>query len=489
MRNYDNLSDFIAELEDDGELVRVSAEVDLELEMTEIAVRLRGSSSSGPAVLFEHVKGRATPVVVNLLGSEARILKALRTSSFEESARKIAALIQPDLPEGWLEAVRLVPQISQLTRLPPKIVRTALCQQVVRLGRDIDLSHLPIPRFWPGEASPVITMGQVYTKSPRTGVRDVGMYPLEVRDGNSLAICWNPHQDGWRIFQEYREQGVQMPVAVALGGDPILSYVANVPLPANTDECLLAGFLRDANIELAKCRTVDLEVPATAEIVLEGMIDPQGRLESAGPMGCATGFYDEPENIPQLNVTALTHKSNPIFPARLFSPPPSEEHWIAQATERIFLPFARLFVPEIVDFHQPRAGVARNIAFVSIRKEYPQQARKVMQALWSLPAFMVSKMVVVVDADVDVRDAEQVWFYAGANAHPGRDVVLCEGPTHFTDHAAPVRGLGHKMGIDATRKLAGEGHPRSWPQELRMDEETVEQVTRRWNDYGFKGGR
>ncbi|MGE3313560.1 MAG: UbiD family decarboxylase [Planctomycetaceae bacterium] len=488
MKNYDNLADFIAELEDDGELVRVSAEVDPELELTEVTRRILQSASDGPAIFFEHLRGHSMPVVVNLLGSERRMLKALRTDSFAKVAERIASLIQPELPEGWLEAVRLVPQLSQLTRLPPKMVRTALCQQVVRLGRDVDLTQLPTPRFWPGDAAPTITMGQVYTKNPRTGIRDIGMLTVEVRDHNTLTICWDAHHDARRAFDEYKAQGQQMPVAIALGGDPILSYVANVPLPANTDESLLAGFLRGSNIELVKCRSVDLEVPATAEIVIEGVIDTSLPLETAGPMACPTGFYDEPEEVPLVAVTALTHRSNPIFPARIFSSAPSasDDYWISRATEQVFLPFVRLFIPEIVDLHQPRAGVSRNLAFVSIRKEYPQQARKVMHALWSLPAFMVSKILVVVDADIDVRDAEQVWFRAGANAHPGRDVVMCEGPTHFSDHAAPVRGLGHKMGIDATRKLPGEGHSRSWPGDLQMDSATVENVARRWAEYGFK---
>jgi len=486
MKTFENLSEFVSDLDDDGQLVRVTAEVDPDLELTEVAERVRRSSSGAPAVFFEHVRGHSMPVVVNLLGSAARMLKVLRAGSFDEAARRVAAVLQPELPEGWLEAVRLVPQLSQLTRMPPRLVRTALCQQVVRLGRDVDLTQLPVPRFWPDDAAPSITMGQVYVKSPVTGVRDVGMYPIEVRDRNSLVICWNAHDDGERIFREYRDRAVQMPVAIVLGGDPVLSYVANVPLPPNTDECLLAGFLRGDNIELVKCRTVDLEVPASAEIVIEGMIDTSAPLEIAGPLGCSTGYYDAPEDVPVLDVTALTHRSNPIFPARIFAPPPSEDFWIGQATEQVFLPFVRLFVPEIVDFHQPMAGVSRNIAFVSIRKQYPQQARKVMQALWSLPAFMVSKILVVVDDDVDVRNAEQVWYRAGANAHPGRDVVLCEGPTHFTDHAAPIRGLGHKLGIDATRKLAAEGHPRPWPSELRTSVTVDEQVTRRWAEYGFK---
>jgi 4-hydroxy-3-polyprenylbenzoate decarboxylase len=485
---YDSLADFISEIEDDGDLVRVSAQVDAVLEIAEITDRICKSTEGSPAVFFENVKDHSIPVVVNLLGSRKRMCRALSTDSFDRLADRISGLIRPDLPEGLLDSLKLVPQFTQLTKLPPKLVKTGACQQVVKMGRDVDLGELPIPHCWPGDAGPTITMGQVYTRNPQSGVRNVGLYPIEVRDHDSLFVHWDVHHDGWRNFTEYQQAGQQMPLAIALGGDPIYTYMAAAPLPANTDECLLGGFLRGKNIELVKCRSIDLEVPAHAEIVIEGMIDPAAPLDSAGPIGRATGFYSLPEKLPTLQVAALTHRSNPIFPAMIPGRPPMEEFWMGKATERLFLPFIKLFVPELVDLHQPRCGAFRNLLFVSIRKQYPQQARKVMNALWSLNRLMVSKMIVVVDDDVDIHDEEQVWFHVGAQTHPGRDIVFCEGPTHFTDHAAAVRGMGHKMGIDATRKLPDEGHPRQWPDQLEMKQEIKDLVTRRWSEYGIESG-
>ena len=328
-------------------------------------------------------------------------------------------------------------------------------------------------------------MGQVYTRDPKSGRSSVGMYPLEVRDQSSLAVHWNAHDAGWQTYEHYRRDGRQMPVAVALGGDPVLTYTACAPLPHTTDACLFAGFLRGDNVELVKCRSVDLEIPADAEIVIEGMIDTSSRLEPGGLVAAPTGYYAMAGDAPVLKVTALTHRSNPVYPALILGGPRTESYWLGKANERIFLPLMRMFVPELVDLHMPRAGVFRNLAFASIEKQYPQQARKVMNALWGLDGLMVTKIIVVVDSDVDVHDEERVWLTVGANVHPGRDVLFCEGPTHMDDHAAPERGMGHKLGIDATRKLPEEGHARPWPPQLAMNPEIVELVTRRWEEYGI----
>ncbi len=483
---YNSLGDFIAELEDDGNLLRVSAEVDPYLEVAAITDRICKSPGGGPAVFFENVKGRSMPIVVNLQGSHRRMCQVLGVESFDDVAARITGLIQPEVPEGWLETLKLVPQIAQLTRLPPKIVKTGLCQQVVKMGRDVDLRDLPIPHCWPNAAGPTITMGQVYTQNPQTGVRNVGLYPLQVRSGDALSVFWNAHQGGFRNFTRYQQERRQMPVAIALGGDPVYTYMAAAPFPANTDECLLGGFLRGKSIELVRCRSIELEVPADAEIVLEGLIDTTAPLESAGLIAEPTGFYALPCEQPVLQLTALTHRSNPVFPAMILGKPPMEDFWLGKATERIFLPFVKLFVPEIVDLHLPRAGAFRNLLFVSIRKEYPGQARKVMNSLWGFSELMVSKIIIVVDEGVSVFDEEDVWFHVGANVHPGRDVVFCEGPTHLSDHAAPVLGMGHKMGIDATGKLPEEGHPRQWPEPLEMPHEIRERIDQRWNEYGFQ---
>jgi 4-hydroxy-3-polyprenylbenzoate decarboxylase len=483
---FDNLAEFISQLQDDGELVRIAAEVDPHLELAAITNRLCQASSDSPAVFFENVKGRSMPVVTNLLGNQRRVCQALGAASFDVAADRINALIRPEVPQGWVQTLKLIPQVVELTRLPPQTVKTGDSQQVVKMGRDVDLRDLPIPHCWPDDAGPTITAGQVFTQNLETGVRNVGVYPLEVRGRNLLAIHWNAHQGGHRNYLSYRKQRRQMPVAVVLGGDPSLTFAATSPFSANTDECLLAGFLRGKGIELVRGRSIELDVPADAEIVLECLIDTSAETETVGPIGQATGFYSLPCERPLMQVTALTHRSNPMFPAIIPGPPPTEDYWLGKATERVFLPFMKLHVPELVDLNWPRCGVHRNFLFASIRKEYPGQARKVMHALWGLNELMVAKMIVIVDETVDVQNEEQVWFTVGANAHPGRDVVFCEGPTHASDHAAPVLAMGHKLGIDATQKRPEEGHPRPWPEPLRFPLEIDELINRRWSEYGFK---
>lgn len=482
---YDQLADFLSELQDDGELVRLGAEVDRDLEIAEITDRICKSPGGGPVLFFENVRGSSTPVVTNLLGSERRLCRALGAASLDDVAARVVGLIQPELPSSWLEGLRLVPQFGQLTKLPPRVVKTAVCQQVVRMGRDVRLDELPIPRSWPQESAPSITLGQVYTHSLNTGVRGVGLSPLQICGEGVLCAQWTIHDEGYRHFREYQDARQQMPVSIALGGDPVYAIMASAPLPPNTDPCLFGGFLRERNVELVRCRSNDLEVPAHAEIVLEGYIDPEQPPQRTGISAAPTGFYRLPEESPVIRLTALTHRSNPLFPALIHGKPPMEEAWINRAIERIFLPLVKLFIPEIVEYHRPWAGASRHLLFVSIRKEYPQQARKVMNALWGLTRLTFAKLIVVVDAEVDVRNEYEVWFQVGANVHPGRDVVFCDGPTDMLDHAAPIAGVGRKMGIDATRKLPEEGHPRPWPKELEMSAEVRERVTARWAEYGF----
>ncbi len=479
---YDNLSDFLNELQDEGELVRISAEVDPILEITEITDRVSKSPHGGPALFFENVKGSSMPVVCNLLGSYKRVCRALGAHSFEVVAERITGLIKPQVPEGWIEKLKLVPQAA---RLPPRVVRSGVCQQVVKLGRDVDLGELPVLQSWPLDAGRCITLGQVFTKNPVNDERNVGLYRLAVKDKNTCSIHWRPQQTACHNFMEYKKLGTQMPLAVSLGGDPVLSFMATAPLPPHTDQCLLGGLLRGAPIDLVKCRTIDVEVPASAEIIIEGFIDTTEPWESEGPFGDRTGFYGLADQFPLYHVTAITQRTNPIYPATIVGKPPMEDYWLGKAAERIFLPLIRMHIPELVDLNLPRAGVFRNLCFASIRKTYPMQARKVMNAIWSIEQLMFSKIVVVVDEHVNVQDEEQVWFHVGANVHPGRDVLFCQGPTDILDHAAPVCGVGHKMGIDATRKFPEEGHPRPWPEEASMSREVKDAVTQRWSEYGL----
>lgn len=482
---YDNLSDYLAELQDDGDLVRIAVEVDPVLEAVHVVERVCQRDGGGPAVFFENIKGHSIPMVANLLGSERRLCRALQADSFDQVAERVAGLIKPDLPDGWLNTLKLVPRFAQLATLPPKTVNAGICQQVVKLGRDVNLGELPIPQCWPNDPGPTITRGQVLTRHSETGVRDISLTPLHVDGQDTLCVHWSRRDEGWRRFVQYQREQRQMPVAVVLGGDPVLDYTAAAPLPPNTDAFLFAGFLRGKGVELVKCRSNDLAVPTNAEIIIEGFIDTDAPLVPADSIAAATGYYRVGQEVPRMQVTAVTHRANPMFPILVRGRPPMEDYWLNQASMRIFRPLVRLYVPEVVDYHMPRAGVFRHILFVSIRKEYAQQARKVMNALWSLGPLTVAKLIVVVDGDVDVRDEEQVWFHVGANVHPGRDTVFCEGPGDMDDHAAPIQGMGHKLGLDATRKLPEEGHSRPWPDALTMTPEIKERVSRRWADYGL----
>ncbi|MCH8830240.1 MAG: UbiD family decarboxylase, partial [Planctomycetes bacterium] len=381
---FDDLSEFVSGLEDLGELVRISVEVDPLLEIAEITDRVCRSVGGGKALFFENVRGTTIPVVTNLLGSERRTCLALRSETLDAAAERIARVMRPELPEGWLGSLKMLPQLAQITRLPPKVVKTGLSQQVVKVGRDVDLRELPIPQSRPAEAGPSMTSGQIFTTNPETGLRDVSLGILALQGKTSLSILWNPQEDGWRNYEAYRQQGRQMPVAVALGGDPALLIAASAPLPRDTDECLLAGFLRGSAVELVNARSIPLEVPAQAEIVIEGLIDMDRGPVQSGPVALPTGFYSDLDETPLMDVTAVTQRANPIFPAMIHGMPPSESLYVNRAVERLLLPVIQTFLPEIVDFHLPASGASRNLLFVRIRKEYPQQARKVMSALWGM---------------------------------------------------------------------------------------------------------
>ncbi|GIW81309.1 MAG: menaquinone biosynthesis decarboxylase [Gemmatales bacterium] len=480
---YESLAAFLDELEAEGELVRVRCPVDPILEISEITDRI--SKARGPALLFENVKGSPYPLAINVLGSEKRMAKALGVKNLDEMAERIAGLIKPDVPEGLLDKLRLVPMLAQLGSLPPKIVSSGPCQDVVFKEDQVDLTRLPIIQCWPKDAGRFITFGQVFTRNPETGDRNVGMYRQQLLSKNATAMHWHPHHDGCQHFLMYQKQKKRMPVAISLGGDPVYPYMATAPLPPATDECLFGGFLRGRPVELVKCKTIDLEVPANADFVIEGYIDPEEPFVTEGPFGDHTGFYSLADQFPVFHVTALTHRANPIYPTTIVGKPPQEDCYMGKATERLFLPLVKMFIPEIVDYDLPWFGVFHNFALVSIRKRYPQQARKVMSAIWGLGQMMFTKFIIVVDEHVNVHNYEEVLFHVGANVHPGRDVVFCEGPTDLLDHAAPICCVGHKMGIDATRKFPEEGHPREWPEEMLMSPEIVEWVSKRWPEYGI----
>lgn len=486
----DYLADWLAQWHDVRELVRVSAEVDAVHEVAAITDRLR-SEQGGPALLFEHVRGHSFPVVTNLLGSPSRLASALGVTSFERLSQRIDEWLSVSLPRGVLDTWKLLPRLAELAQWPPTVVKSGLCQQVVKLGRDVNLAELPALTMWPGDAAPTITGGQLHSQSPRTSEatddarRHVCVVPLEVRGRDGLLIHGDETSELWSLLSEYRSRGQQMPVAVVLGGDPVLSLAAWAPLPARTDALVFAGFLRNRSVELVAARSISLAVPAAAEIVIEGFVDPQAAFESAGPISRETGYFGPSESLPLLRVTAITHRANPVFPAMIPGPAPAESQWLDRACERLLLPIARLWIPELVDWRLPFAGATRHLVFVSIHKTFAQQARKVLHALWSLPKIATAKQVVIVDDDVDLRDENSVWASVAAHADPSRDFVLWDGPADPLDHATAIRGVGRKLGIDATRKWPGEGDPSRMAQPLRWTAEITERLQSRWPEFGL----
>lgn len=487
MMNADHLADFVTDFEDAGQLVRISAPVESELEIAAITEHVIKSNQAGtaPALLFDQVTGHKVPVLTNLYGSLPRLLQILRTDSLDAIADRVAGLLSPDLPEGWLDSLKMIPQFSQLLNIKPRVVKTASCQQVVKLGRDVNLSEFPMLKCWPDEAYPTITAGQIVTFDPDTNARFVNARPIQVISDQQLAIRWSQHDAGYQLLQKFQSRAQQMPVAIVLGGDPVGLYSAHAPLPALTDPYAFSGFLRNRALELVKARTIDLDVPAHAEIVMEGFIDTTADPVEVGQVANPTGYYSAAEKVLPLHLSAVTHRANPIWPALIPAAPPAEEGMFSQATERIFLPLLRLMVPELVDVHFPPSGAGRYLMFVSIQKSYPQQARRVVNALWSLERLLSLKMIVVVDGDVNVHDEPEVWYRVSTNLNPGRDLIFSEGPGDIYDHSATVEGIGHKLGLDATRKSTAEGHPREWPAALEMPTDIQQRVQSRLDELGL----
>jgi 4-hydroxy-3-polyprenylbenzoate decarboxylase len=474
-----DLREWIALLEREGELVRVAAEVDPHLEVTEVVDRV--VKSGGPALLFEHPKGAKVPLLINQFGTERRMCLAFGVESLDELGERVGDILEMQPPEGLRAKVQGLKTLKSIADSRPKSVRHGACQEVVLRGDDVDLSLLPVQTAWPGDGGPFITLPAVITHDPRDGKRNVGMYRLQVLGPRSTAMHWQLHKDGRadHLFSEGR-----MEVAVALGLDPVSAYSASAPLPKHIDELMVAGFLRGGPVELVKGVTIDVEVPAHAEIVLEGYVE-KDELGEEGPFGDHTGYYTAAEPFPVFHVTAMTMRRDAIYPSIVVGKPPQEDAWLGKATERIFLPAVRTTLPEIVDYDLPVAGVFHNMAIVSIRKQFPGHASKVMHAIWGLGMLSLTKCVVVVDEHVDVHDYEQVLFYAGANVDPKRDVIVSEGPLDHLDHAPERQFFGGKLGIDATAKWPEEG-ARPWPEEIAMSDEIRARVDVRWQEYGIQ---
>jgi len=476
---YRDLRDFLRTLEKNGELKRISAEVDPVLEIAEITDR--AVKAGGPALLFEKPKGSRIPVVTNLVGSERRMNLALEVESLEEVAERIHSFLDMQSPQGIFEKVKMLPKLAEIGSFFPKTVRSGDCQEVVR-EKEFSLDYFPILQCWPQDGGRYITWPMVITKNPDNGKRNVGCYRMQVYDERATGMHWQTQKHGADHYRNARAKNKdgKLEVAVALGSDPATCLSGILPVPPDMDEFLFSGFLRRDPVELVRCKTVDLEVPANSEIVLEGYVDI-GEMRTEGPFGDHTGFYSLEGQFPVFHLTCITHRKDPLYLTTIVGPPPQEDYFIGHAIERVFLPVMKMQYPEIVDVAMPAEGIFQNLMIVAIKKSYPGQARKIMNAIWSLGQAMFTKVVVVVDHDVNVQDSREVVWKALCAIDPERDIQFVMGPVDTLDHAARRQDFGSKMGVDATRKWPEEGFTGRWPDEIKMDAATKRRVDEIWH--------
>jgi 4-hydroxy-3-polyprenylbenzoate decarboxylase len=482
---FNDLREFIAHLEKRGQLRRVTAPVSRDLEITEITDRVsKGAAGGNVALLFENVQGFSMPVLINAFGSADRMAAALGVERLDDLSARVAKLVDLRMPGTVMEKLRKLGNLFDLAKAGPKRVRSAPCQEVVETANP-SLAALPALTCWPGDAGRYITLPMVFTRDPATGARNVGMYRLQVYDDQTLGMHWQMHKGSAEHQRVAEETGAhRMEVAIALGGDPVAIYSASAPLPPGVDEMVFAGWLRGSGVPMIKAKTVDVDVPAEAEIVLEGYVDPAERREE-GPFGDHTGYYSLARDYPVFHLTAVTRRASPIYPTTVVGRPPQEDYWLGKATERIFLPIIRMLLPEVVDMNMPAEGIFHNLVIVSIRKRYPGHARKVMYALWGLGLMMLAKTIVVVSDHVNVHDLSEVAWRATGNIDPKRDLVLIDGPMDDLDHAALRHRFGGKLGVDATEKTEADGIAQPWPEEIVMSDEVRALVTRRWSEYNL----
>jgi 4-hydroxy-3-polyprenylbenzoate decarboxylase len=482
---HQDLRQFIQALENAGELKHIPFEVDPRLEITEFADR--SVKRGGPAFLFEKPKGSTIPVLINAFASGRRMEIALGVDSLDQIAARISEYLELRVPEGLLGKLKMLPMLADLGAFFPKTVSSGPCHEVVLREGQFSLRDLPVLTCWPQDAGPFITLPMVFSRNPATGKRNCGMYRMQIFDECTTGMHWQTHKQGaehYRRLLAAQGKGSRMPVAVVLGADPAALYSAILPLPPDLDEMLIAGFLRSKPVEMVKCQTCDLEVPAQAEIVLEGYVE-LGETRTEGPFGDHTGFYSLADEYPVFHVTCLTRRRDPVYPATIVGPPPMEDFYMGRAIERIFLPLMRLQLPEVRDLSMPAEGVFHNLLLVSMRKSYPGHARKVMHAIWGLGQAMFSKVIVVVDEDVDVQNVKEVAWKALNNIDPQRDMEFVMGPVDSLDHASRLPNYGSKMGIDATRKWREEGFQRPWPDVIRMDAAIQARVDLLWKRAGL----
>jgi 4-hydroxy-3-polyprenylbenzoate decarboxylase len=500
---FDSIRAFVDRLEEAGELIRITQPVATELEITELADRQMKAPGGGKALLIEKptVNGTTSsfPVAINLLGSWKRMALALGADSVDDVADELGTLMKAKPPTSVKDAVKLLATALELRHARPKKVRSGSCKEVIHkydappthteawppapsvqappnAGHTPTLLDLPILKCWPHDGGRFVTLPSVVTQDPDTGERNVGMYRIQIYDDQTTGMHWQLQKVGARHGRRYYENGTRMPVAIVLGGDPLFAFAATAPLPDGLDEYLLAGYLRRKSVELVRCETNELLVPANADFVIEGYVDPLEPLREEGPFGDHTGFYTLPDPYPVFHVTAITHRKDAVYPATVVGIPPMEDFYMGGASVRLFLPVFRMNFPEIVDIALPAEGVFHNLVFVSIKKTYPMQAYKIMHGLWGMGQMMFTKYIVVVDHDVNVHDTSAVLFRICSNTDPQRDSLLSRGPADVLDHATPAVGIGSKMGIDATRKMAGEGFQREWPPLISMPPEIRQRI-------------
>lgn len=482
--SYKNLNEFLLALREAGELVEITAPVDPVLEITEIYDRV--VKNEGPALLFMNVRGSSMPLAINLFGSRKRMSMALGVKDISEVAGRIQSFLDLKPPQSSMEKLAMIPKLSELNAVFPKVVKHASCQEkVILAGEGPMLDQLPVIQCWPKDGGKFITFPLVITKDPKTQQRNLGLYRMHVYDDRTTGMHWQIHKDGAEHFRNLPKGSKgRLPVACVIGADPATMFSAACPLPSGVDELLMAGFLRKRPVELVKCKTVDLEVPAEAEIVLEGYVE-EGEMKLEGPFGDHTGFYSRAKDFPVFHVTCMTHRKNPVYVTTVVGRAPMEDCYMGKAIERIFLPLIRKQFPEIADICLPWEGAFHNCLIVSIHKKYPHQGKKIIHAIWGLGQMMFSKMIIVLDHDTNIQDLKEVSWRVLNNLDPRRDIVFGEGPLDELDHGAPRDFGGSKVGIDATRKSEAEGMFRPWPEDIAMTEEIKRLVGSRWKEYGL----
>lgn len=476
---YKDLREFVETLDKMGELKHIHAPVSQDLEIAEITDRV--CKQNGPALLFQNVTGHKIPVLMNAMGTKKRMLTALGLDSYEGFFQKYFELLEK--PVSMMDKLKLIPRLTEIAQMMPKTVKTGPCKEVI-IKDNPSLAMFPILKCWPKDAGRYITLPLVFTLDPKSGKHNCGCYRLQVFDEKTLGMHWQLHKHGALHHLKYAKEKKRMEVAIAIGCDPALTFSAIAPLPDDLYEMLFAGLLREKSVEMVPCETVDLEVPAHSEIVLEGYVDPE-ESRTEGPFGDHTGYYSLEDQYPVFHLTCITHRKNPIYQSIIVGPPPMEDDYMGQAVERLFLPVIQKQFPEIVDMHMPFEGIFHNLMIVSIRKRYAGHARKIMHGIWGLGQAMFSKVIVVVDDDVDIQNVREVTWKALNHIDPERDIEFVMGPIDVLDHSSRLMGYGSHMGVDATRKWKEEGFARPWPDEILMDPQIKQLVTKRWKEYGL----